>query len=292
MRTLRCAVAVIVFGMGAVGTAGYAYAAEQNVKHVATRNDIPSCYAWAKLQAQQPAPSGRELVVIIDQTVHVNEALQKSAWAHLARTLRPGDSVRLYQFSAFLQDHYLRLPFAGQLEAPLAGKVRNRIGANSLKQLDTCLAQQMAFFQSNFGQLFTASFASPGTDIARSDILASLQKIAADLIASPAGRTPDRIILLISDMLENSSLTSFYRAGRVRSIDPQAELDKAQALAADFGGARVYVHGAGLIGGDAAGSYRDGETLRRLEQFWRDYLAQSNASLQGFGTPELTGELR
>jgi len=283
--------AAALLGIGVVAASAYTAA------HAAERNDIPSCYAWAKLDAQQPAPSGRELVVIIDQTVHMNEALQKSAWAHVNRYVRPGDAVRLYQFSAFLQDHYLRLPFAGRLEAPLAGKVRSRIGVDTLKQLDTCLAQQMTFFRDRFGKLFVASFADPATDVARSDILASLQKIGADLTARAGtnGTTTDRVVLLISDMLENSSTTSFYRAGRGRTIDPQVELAHAQPFIADFGGARVYVHGAGLIGsaagGTAAGSYRDGNTLRQLEQFWRDYFRRSNASLQGFGAPELTAEL-
>jgi len=291
MGTLIRTVITAVLGLGVVSASA----------HAAERNDIPSCYAWAKLDAQQPAPSGRELVVIIDQTVHMNEALQKSAWAHVNRYVRPGDTVRLYQFSAFLQDHYLRLPFAGRLEAMLAGKVRSRIGVDTLKQLDACLAQQMAFFRDRFGKQFVASFADPATDIARSDILASLQKIGADLTTQPdTNKATDRVILLISDMLENSSVTSFYRAGRVRTIDPQVELAHAHPFIADFGGARVYVHGAGLIGGvlggavggATAGSYRDSNTLHQLEQFWRDYLTRSNASLQGFGTPELTAELR
>jgi len=257
--------------------------------HAAERNDIPSCYAWAKLEAEQPAPSGRELVVIVDQTVHINEPLQRSAWDHIIRYVKPGDSVRLYQFSAFLQEHYLSLQFAGLLEPPLEGRVRNRIGMNSLRQLDTCLGQQMTHFRRQFGRQFVDSFGGPETDIARSEILFSLQKIGTDMTARPL---PERVVLLISDMLENSTITSFYRSGRVRDITPKAELEKARAFPADFGGARFYVHGAGLIGGQAAGSYRAGDTLLKLEQFWRDYLEQSNASLQGFGTPELTVELR
>jgi len=200
-----------------------------------------------------------------------------------------GDSVRLYQFSAFLQEHYLSLQFAGLLEPPLEGRVRGRIGSNSLKQLDTCLSQQTTFFRQRFGQQFVASFGGPETDIARSEILSSLHKIGTDMAARPMN---ERVVLLISDMLENSNVTSFYRSGRVRDINPQAELDKARALTTDFGGARFYVHGAGLIGGQAAGSYRAGDTMLKLEQFWREYLTQSNASLHGFGTPELTVELR
>jgi len=281
MRGIKHGLLLIALCWGVSGWATHTHAAE--------RNDIRSCYTQAKLDAQRPEPSGRELVVIVDQTVHMHEPLQRSAWEHIVRYLRPGDSVRLYQFSASLQDRYMSLPFAGVLEAPLEGRVRNRIGMQSLKQLDGCLSRQMTFFRDNFGQKFVASFAGPETNIARSDILSSLQKISADMAARPM---PDRVVFLISDMLENSDTSSFYRSGKVRDINPQAELEKARALTGDFGGARVYVHGAGLVGGQAAGSYRSGDTLRKLEQFWRDYFTQSNASLQGFGTPELTTALR
>jgi len=249
MRGVGRWVASLALGVGAFGWMLPAHATE--------RNDIPSCYAWAKLQAQQPAPSGRELVVIIDQTVQMNEALQRSAWDHVVRYVRPGDSVRLYQFSAFLQDHYLRLQFAGLLESPLEGRVRNRIGMNSLKQLDNCLAQQTGFFRQHFGQQFASSFGDPDTDIARSEILSSLQKIGADMATRPM---PDRVVLLISDMLENSNVTSFYRSGRVRDINPQAELDKARTFPADFAGARFYVHGAGLVGGQLPRGWHDAQT--------------------------------
>jgi len=115
VRGLNVLLAVLAFGLGT-----FAHA------HAAGRNDIPGCYAWAKLETERPALSGRELVVIIDETMHMNESLQRSAWDHVIRYLRPGDSVRLYQFSAFLQEHYLRLQFAGVLEPPLEGRVRGR----------------------------------------------------------------------------------------------------------------------------------------------------------------------
>lgn len=255
------------------------------------RNDIPGCYPYAQLTQQQPAPSGRELVVIIDETVQMTQALQRSAWDHAMRYVRPGDSVRLYQFSAFLQNHYMKLQFAGVLDVPLQGKVRNSIGSKSLKQLDACLQQQAAFFQKTFGQQFVGSFGKPGEEIARSEIFGSLRKIAEDLAKRPS---QERVVLLVSDMLENSDFGSFYQSNRIRDIDPDAELKKVQQknLLADFAGARIYVHGAGLVAGDSKGAYRSGSTLQRLEQFWRAYVQQSNAELAAFGAPELTADLR
>lgn len=259
--------------------------------HADERNDVPACYPYAQLTHHQPAPSGRELVVIIDETVPMSQALKRSAWDSAMRYVRPGDSIRLYQFSAFLQDHYMKLLFAGQLDSPLQGKVRNSIGSKSLKQLDGCLQQQAAFFQKTFGQHFAAGFGKPGVDIARSEILGSLRRITGDFAERPVR---ERVVLLVSDMLENSDFSSFYQSNRIRDIDPGNELNKVRQknLLADFAGARVYVHGAGLVAGDAKGAYRSGSTLQRLERFWGDYLQASDGSLAAFGAPQLTTDLR
>nr|WP_256835354.1 hypothetical protein [Pseudomonas oleovorans] len=255
------------------------------------RNDVPACYPYAQLSQHQPAPSGRELVVIIDETVPMSQPLQQAAWDSALRYVRPGDSVRLYQFSAFLQDHYMKLLFAGKLDSPLQGKVRNSIGSKSLKQLDSCLQQQAAFFQKTFGQRFVAAFGKPGVGIARSEIFGSLRQITGDFAERPMR---ERVVLLVSDMLENSEFSSFYQSNRVRDIDPGNELTKVRQknLLADFAGARVYVHGAGLIAADTKGAYRSGSTLQRLEQFWGAYLQASNGTLAAFGTPQLTIDLR
>jgi len=279
--TLKLSIAVAALGAGLVWA--------QISAHAAGRNDIPSCYASSSLQAQQPAPSGRELVIIIDRTVEMAAPLQQSARAHAQSYLRPGDTVLLYQFSGLLEDQYLRLAFVGQLEKPLEEKSRRRIGRTDLKRLDTCLQQQTAYLHQHLGQQFTASFAPLATTFGKSEIMASLQKISADLAARPRA---DRVVLLISDMLENSAGIRFYANNSVREIDPQAELEKARPLIANFGGARVYVHGAGLIAGQAAGVYHSSTILRKLELFWREYFSQSKARLVGFGTPELAVDLR
>ena len=257
----------------------------------AERNDLPSCYAYAQLTSEQPAASGRTLTVVIDETVNMPQALKSSAWEHTLRYLQPGDSIKLYQFSALLQNNYMKLQFAGILEKPLVGKVRNQIGNASLRKLDTCLQQQAVFFQKTFGKQFVESFGKPNEEISRSEIFASLKKIGEDIGQGPS---ENQVILLVSDMLENSDFGSFYQANRIRGIDPAAELAKVEKkeLFAQLHGARVYVMGAGLIGGDAKGAYRSGKVLQSLESFWQGYFERSNATLVSFGTPELTTDLK
>ena len=60
----------------------------------AERNDVPSCYAQAKIEAFRSAPSGRMLTVVVDQTTPLTPDLQKTAWGHIKRFMQPGDKLR------------------------------------------------------------------------------------------------------------------------------------------------------------------------------------------------------
>ncbi|KOC87263.1 hypothetical protein [Winslowiella iniecta] len=262
------------------------------VSQAAERNDIPSCYSFAKMDEHRPADSGRELVVIIDQTVKVPLGLKKSVWNQVLRYTQPGDHVILYQFSALLQDNYMKREFDGKLEMPFTDqKVRNSLGMDSLKSLDGCLQQQQQFFAQTIGKRMAASFAGQGDNIAKSEILDSLKRIGDDLKDDPA---PGKTLLLVSDMLENSDFGSFYSNNQIRLLAADKEMARVtkQHLLADFGGARVYVAGAGLIDSEAKNNYRSGKIMQQLEIFWRDYFSASQATVVSFGAPELTVDIK
>lgn len=257
----------------------------------AQRNDIPSCYTYAGLAAEQPAPSGRELVVIVDQTTPLSAELRHSALKTALRYIKPGDEVLVYQFSAYMADSHLRLPFEGHMETPLGNARRNSIGMDSLRKLDRCMAQQQAFFGEAFADKFNASAGTETTRIDKSEIMFSLRQIAQDLLRRPSSQ---RVILLVSDLLENSDFGNFYARNTLRTINPSLELKKAESkqLFTDFGGARVYVHAAGMVPADSKRSYRSGVAIEALRQFWTGYFEHSNATLEAFGAPSLTADLQ
>ncbi|WP_455813763.1 hypothetical protein [Pseudomonas graminis] len=260
--------------------------------HAAERNDIPSCYSYAKLDSERPPASGRELVIIIDQTVKVPTELKKSIWQQVLRYTQPGDHIIMYQFSALLQDNYMKRTFDGKLEGPFTNqKARNSLGMDSLKSLDGCLNQQKSFFDQTIGKKLAAAFADQGDNIAKSEIMDSLKRISADLKAEPEQA---KTILLVSDMLENSDFGSFYSNNQIRLLVPEKEMQRVskQNLLADFAGSRVYIAGAGLIDSDAKNNYRSGKIMQQLEAFWRAYFEASQSTVVSFGAPELTVDLQ
>lgn len=259
--------------------------------HGAVRNDIPDCYSHAKVDEFRQAGSGRELTVIVDQTVLMPDSIQRAAWGQIDRFVAAGDKVKLYSFSAFLPTQFMQLHFAGELNAALPEKTRDSVGMQSLRTFDKCIAEQKAFFRKRFGGEFVAALKGASEDIPRSEIFHSLRDIGADLRTVPA---QERVILLMSDMLENSDFGSFYANRRIRDLKPEAELEKVarDQLFADLDGARIYIAGAGLITKDINQAYRSGRTVELLEAFWSGYFKGSNAELVAFGAPSLNVDIR
>lgn len=247
-------------------------------------NALPSCYSALKQEAKTPST---EVFVLVDQTTPLDAVLQQMLATNLGNFLKPGQAFSLLQFSAFTQGKYAQVVTSAALDANLPDAERNAVNKTMLTKFDSCMKQQPKLAMQLATQALQAAFSGTSGDVAKSDILASLKDISATVRQSAASR---RVVILASDMLENSTVTSFYSNNAVRKIDPTKEMATVTAarMSADFGGAKVYVLGAGLLAnGKQAKSYRDPKTLNALGDFWREWFAKSNAELVEFGTPAL-----
>lgn len=254
-------------------------------------NALPDCIDYAKLPVKAQA-SATELFVVIDQTTPFQNELKQSIANQIVPLLVGGNSVSVYVFSAYTQGYYTRRLVRASLNPQLSQAVRDDISKTSLSKFDQCLAFQAKSIQQLAGDALRSAFGQSSATIAKSDILGSLKDISAQVKASTAQR---KVVLLASDMLENSSISNFYAQNAVRKIDPAKELKVVadNKLGADFGGADVYVIGAGLINETGAKStYRDPKTIGALQDFWGSYFQTSNAHLKGFGAPDLLGVIQ
>lgn len=259
-------------------------------------NQVPSCYAAGKLEIA-PAPSQRAFFIVLDETVVLDDSLKRGLWDLVKPQIGAGTELSIYRFSAYSQGKYLDVVASGVLEMPIDPKRRDTVSVPKLKSFDACLKGQgeygLALARNAIGKVLQdSSFA-----LAKSDIEGSLFALAKVVKESKA-RT--RTVLLVSDMLENSSISSFYQNNGIRKIDVAAELKKVESekLLGDFGGASVYVMGAGLISVDAKAKnqvrqqYRDTKTMTALRDFWSQYFVRSNATLEEFGAPALLSVIK
>lgn len=264
--------------------------------HAGVANDVPSCYAANNMSMTAPA-SSLELFVLVDQTTPLDTDLQASIKENAGRLIKGGNSFVIAAFSSFGQGKYLEVLNAGTIESGINEKLRENIKVRQLSGFDACLKGQEGFGRKLAAQSLNKALSGSSPLLAKSDVLASLKELSARVRQSSAQR---KVVLLASDMLENSGVSSFYANKNVRRIDPAAEMKKAEAaqLIGDFGGARVFVLGAGLVqqstGGKNkdSGVYRDPQTIGALKQFWTEYFAKSNATLAEFGAPALLVPVR
>ncbi len=255
----------------------------------AARDDFPSCYGLIDRLDLVLASPGRELFIIIDQTVRLDPELRRGVHLKIQHFLQPGDRITLLTFSANAKGRYAGMPLTGRLDPPLDEKVRYHVSVPKLKKFDRCMKKQRRYVRRTIDARLEAAFAQAASNLPKTELVGSLARFGETVISrSPAGR---KVILLVSDMFENSDVVTFYSRGAVRPIDIDRAIGgiKSAGLYADWRGAGVYVIGAGFIGG---GGYRSEKLLSNLRRFWEAYLQLSNAKLEGWGAPALLVELQ
>lgn len=261
--------------------------------HAELRNDIPSCYQSVNLELPD-ASSGRELIVVIDGTFDPDIDLKKSVHGKVQRFIHPNDKISVVSFSSYVGSDYTQLRFSGRLEPQIPQGERNAISKKALRQFDNCLGKQLLFARKLIDDAIKGGFKPADVEVPKSEIIANLSRIINPLLAPTAGNMPEKTVLVVSDMLENSDITSFYRAGGVRMIDVSEEINKVKSgnYLTHWHGANVYVIGAGWVHQKYRNSFRGSNVMGALEAFWRSYFELSEAHLVEFGQPVLMRELK
>jgi len=262
-----------------------------NVALAGTDNDIPSCYTTNKIKHYLPIYD-KLVYVLIDQTLPLDKTLQNSVLRNLAKVLEPGTKFVVAEFSAFAQGRYLHVINTGVIENPIPDDHIGDVVMTRLQSFQACLKNQILFAQRIAVGAAYSTLSNSSGRLNHSDILMALKMVAASVLHDSAR---EKLVFLVTDGLENSSITSFYANRTLRLLDINEEMVKVKKnkLLSDFGGARVYVLGGADLPAADHGTrsqrdgYRNPTTLLALEQFWRRYFSHSNAKLVEFGEPAL-----
>ena len=263
----------------------------------APQNQVPSCYAANPKMGQKSAEPQRWLYLVIDQTVVLDDNLKSALADIIKHNLQVGMGFSVFGFSAFSQGHYMSHLATGVFEETISDKkIRDDVSVPALQKFDACMKGQYGYGVKLALDAVGKALQGSSADLAKSDVISSLTEISHLVKENPV---KNKQVLLVSDMLENSTISSFYAKNAVRKIDAAKELKIVEGnnLLGDFAGAGVYVMGAGMMPEqkDAHGKnalYRDPKTLAALKTFWEGYFSHSNATLQEFGAPELLSAIK
>ncbi|WP_294956221.1 hypothetical protein [Sulfurovum sp.] len=255
---------------------------------LAARNDVPSCYKALHIENPDPGIE-KELFILVDQTTQLDKNLMIYTYKNMMKFIRNGDAVTIASFSSNSNGKYTDVSYSGALENLLPQSAKHEIAKKKLRKYQACMNGQYKYAKKKATRALVATLKGANKKLPHSDILKSLDDIAEHLIQN--AKAKEKVVLLVSDMMEHSSITSFYAKGSLKRIDTKKEMAKLKksGYTADFGGAKVYVIGAGMVGKK---SYRDSKTLKALTAFWEAYFRASNANLQAIGTPMLLEDIK
>jgi hypothetical protein len=256
------------------------------------KNVVRDCYANARIDAPS-LPAEAEIFVFIDETTVLDDNLKQVAIDRATGFLGENRAFTVGRFSAFVQGHYADLVASGRIQKDFGDDLRNDLPRPKVKDFDGCRNLQIMDAKRGIGYSMLDIMNGASSSIVRSDIIASL-KIFSKAVAESSANL--KVMFLVSDMLENSSLANFYEKNGLGSVRDNTikDLEKAAAFG-NFTGAKVYVLGSAMIpskDSKAVASYQDPKKLERLERFWSDWFDRSNAHLVAFGKPSLTVEIK
>ncbi len=251
-------------------------------------SELFSCYNNVKIGDLKVPDLSRELFVVVDQTVVFDKKIQEESYLKIQNFLSSGDVVHIIGFSANAEGRYTERLFSAQLDPRLRDQQRYTTGVSTLRKLDNCQKIQETELRKNVGKALIFSFSQANTELPKTEILSSLNTIANDIVAR--SKIADKYMLVISDMMENSELLTFYGNGALKRVSADKDLDRVQkaGLIGDMQGTKTYIIGGGYM---PDGNYRPSSELNALKIFWAEYFRRSNATINMFGTPSLLGEI-
>ena len=248
------------------------------------------CYKESQIQASDEAIEGHEFV-LIDETTQLNDSLKQMVILRASHYLREGYGFSVGKFSSFVPGRTLDIVSTGVIQQNLPADVRDHVSMSKLKHFDSCRGTQKIEALQNLKSAINSTLNNGSNKIIKSDIIASLKEFSRYVRQAKAKR---KVVFLVSDMLENSSYTSFYGSGKNFNIESLLAKLKSQNGFADFGGAKVVVLGAGVQSkdenGTQKGNYQNQQFLDHLQSFWSQWFSLSDAEIIDFGRPSVIND--
>jgi hypothetical protein len=256
------------------------------------RNDLPSCYPNSELNNIDVV--GRELIVVIDGTFDPDVGLKKLVHAKVQSYIQPNDKISVASFSSYVGEAYTQLRFSGIIEAGIPDGKRSSISKKVLRQVDDCLQGQINFARKSIDDAIKSGFKPAEVEVPKSEIIGNLSRVLKTLLIPSSETAAPKTVLLVSDMLENSDITTFYKHNAVKPINVQSEIKKVKSggYTTNWYGANVYIMGAGWVHKKYRSSFRGSDVMASLESFWEEYFKLSHATIVEFGQPVLMSELK
>jgi len=244
------------------------------------------CYEKYKIQSFTP---NFHLYVIIDQTTELTNEMRMQVYNKLSPFITYGNSITLVKFSSNTNGITTEVVYEESIEGKLPEDVLYETSGNTAMQYGYCSRMHLNKAKTDIPKIITQITSQSNSNIPQSDILKNLKDISISKIGVQPAK--HKIVLMVSDMLENSSLSNFYKVLNTEAFSADKEFKNIQKnrMIGNFGKANIYIIGTGTTKNKQFASVK---SMTKLNDFWQLYFKSSNATVMEIGQPLLIGNLK
>lgn len=234
------------------------------------------------------------LFIVADESVGFDRNMIMRANEMMVEWLEPGRSIEIIRFSSGVKGRYTEVVTSGRLDPEPSENFVNDLKRSELGRFQKFHRQQLRMAKVQAQKALLSIIQTSNKAVPYSDIISNMKHVSHHIQQFKANR---KVILVISDMFENSSVTSFYSKGHVKNINPAREMKKvAEAgMHADFGkNTTVYILGLGYFwSGEGSGEekYLDPKRASKVADFWKQYFEVGHAQIGEIGMPLMYGAM-
>lgn len=243
-----------------------------------------SCYQQLDLEMPENNINSA-LYIFIDQTMPLNSRMRSNLNTLLSTHPKSGEQVRVARFSPNIKGQYTELSYEGSLDSKPSEAYLYQLKESQKEALKACINRQKTEEKQALTRAIKRNLEFINTQLPRTDLLYALKRLSETVLINDT--IDDKTVLIISDGLENSEVSSFYRRRSIATINSEKEMSKVikHQLLADWHGAKVYMFGLGNIKDER--KYIKPSQLESLKKFWNSYLTAGGATVKELGTPAL-----
>ncbi|MBL1263513.1 hypothetical protein [Candidatus Methylomicrobium oryzae] len=272
--------------LAALWYAALAQAETSSAGHNGGNKSFPSCRTHFRLQQ---TPVSRSYTIAVDQTTRLSPMLVQDTVERVVRSLKPGDHVKIVTFSGMSQHYFTFIALELRIDVPPSeDEWDTAIPAAQVDAAKTCFTRQIALARSKVQKELTRLLSENLAHTpAKSEIFKAIHSIAS--ITDPA--VPEKILVAVSDLVENSDIAVLYRKHSLAVSDPKAVLVavKHHGLLASLPNTKVYVVGAAFM--PAPKNHVGLKQREALKSLWQAYFTAAKAQVLAWGDPALLSEI-
>lgn len=234
-----------------------------------------------------------EVYLLIDESTYFNDKAKEDVLKKVIPFVKDNTRINVFSFSEYSKTKTNRDLGSHYIYSSLTPKEEDDISRNKVKELKSCLDASKEYAISEIAKAINQGTRKKNESLKKSEILKNLKIYTKNnLRFSKAKR---KVMIIMSDMIENSDYTTFYANGKLKKLNIDKELNnvKEHRLFSSFNEAEVYIYGLGLveINSDKKDS-RNAFIMDNLINFWDEYITESGGKPFGLDSPNMAFDIQ